>query len=69
MLSQAKTHGNIFAATGGIHLTANGIFKSIVLKQRMVECGKLVREKTVCEHQEKTETNAKIILVAKGGML
>ena len=26
LLSQAKTHGNIFAATGGIHLTANDIF-------------------------------------------
>jgi hypothetical protein len=33
LLSQAKAHGNIFATTGGIHLTANGIFKGIVLKQ------------------------------------
>ena len=53
--------------TGGIHLPANDIFKGIVLKQRKVECRKLAREKTVCEHQEKTETNAKIIQAAKGG--
>jgi hypothetical protein len=33
LLSQAKTHGSIFAATGGVHLTANDIFKGIVLKQ------------------------------------
>jgi hypothetical protein len=33
MLSQAKSHGNIFAATGGVHLTLNDIFMGIVLKQ------------------------------------
>jgi hypothetical protein len=67
LLSQAKTHGNIFAATGGVHLTANDIFKGIVLKQRKVERGKLTREKTVRERQEKNEMNAKIIQAAKGG--
>jgi hypothetical protein len=67
LLSQAKTHGNIFAATVGIYLTANDIFKDIVLKQRMVERGKLAREKTVRERQEKTETNTTIIQEQRGG--
>ena len=33
LLSQAKSHGNIYAATGGDHLTSNDMFKSIALKQ------------------------------------
>ena len=68
LLSQAKTHGNIFAATGGVHLTANDIFKGIVLKQRKVEREKLVKEKTVRMRQEKVAANAMIIQAAKGGM-
>jgi hypothetical protein len=67
MLSQAKTHGSIFSATGGVHLTANDIFKGIVLKQRKVAHEKLAREKTVRERQEKVERNAMIIQAAKGG--
>ena len=67
LLSQAKTHGSIFAATGGVHLTANDIFKGIVLKQRKVAREKLAREKTVRERQEKVESNAMIIQAAKGG--
>ena len=31
LLSQAKSHGNIFSATGGDHLTSNDMFKSITL--------------------------------------
>ncbi len=68
LLSQAKTHGNIFATTGGGHLTANDIFKGIVLKQRKVAREELAREKTMRERQEKVETNAMIILAANGGM-
>jgi hypothetical protein len=34
LLSQAKSHGNIYAATGGDHLTNNDMFKCIALKQR-----------------------------------
>ncbi len=41
LLRQAKTHGSIFTATGGVHLTANDIFKGIVLKQRNVAREKL----------------------------
>ncbi len=67
LLSQAKRHGNIFATTGGVHLTANDIFKSIVLKQCKVQREKLAKEKIVRERQEKIETNAKIIQAAKGG--
>ncbi len=51
----------------GVHLTANDIFKGIVLKQRKVAREKLAREKTVCERQEKVESNAMIIQAAKGG--
>ncbi len=55
LLSQAKTHSNIFAATGGAHLTANDIFKSIELKQRRHTCEKLAREKTLRERQERNQ--------------
>ena len=68
LLSRAKSHGNIFAATGGVHLTANNIFKGIVLKQRKVEREKLAKEKTVRMRQEKAATNTMIIQAAKGGM-
>jgi hypothetical protein len=67
LLSQAKTHGKIFAVTDGVHLTANDIFKGIVIKQRKVEREKLAKEKTVCMCQEKVATNAMIIQAAKGG--
>jgi hypothetical protein len=33
LLGQAKTHGNIYAATGGTHLNCNDIFKGMALKQ------------------------------------
>ena len=61
LLSQAKTHGNIFAETGGIILTSNDIFKGIVLKQHKAARKKLVLGKTVRERQEKIETHARII--------
>ena len=67
LLSRVKTHGNIFAATGGVHLTANDIFKGIVLKQHKVEREKLSKEKTMHMHQKKDATNTMIILAAKGG--
>ncbi len=66
MLSQAKTHGNIFAATGGVHLTANDIFKSIELKQRKLTREKLAREKTLRERQERNQVAALDILQRKG---
>ena len=66
MLSQAKTHGNIFATTDGIDLTANDIFKGIILKQRKITCKKLMREKTLCKRQEKIQFIALDILQRKG---
>jgi hypothetical protein len=68
-LSRAKTHGNIFAATGGIHLMANNIFQGIVLKQRKILCEKLAKEKTVREHQERIEKSAMDIQAKKGGII
>jgi hypothetical protein len=47
LLSQAKAHGNIFAATGGVHLTANDIFKGSALKQRKVLREKLKQENKI----------------------
>jgi hypothetical protein len=47
LLSQVKIHGNIFAATGGVHLTANDIFQGNVLKQCMILREKLAKEKMV----------------------
>jgi hypothetical protein len=66
LLSKTKTHGNIFAATGGIHLTANNIFKGIALKQHKLTRKKLTKEKTVHEHHKKIEMNVMMIQVAKG---
>ncbi len=66
LLSKAKKHIHIFAATGGIHLTTNDIFKGIVLKQRKLTREKLAKEKVVRERQEKVETKAMAILAEKG---
>ncbi len=67
MLSQAKSHGNIFTATGGVHLMSNDIFKGIMLKQRRILREKLAMEKTLRQQQERTESNALTILEAAGG--
>ena len=67
LLSQAKAHGNIFAATGGVHLTANDIFKGIALKQRKLLREKLKQEKKVCERQGRIEDDALHIQAMKGG--
>jgi len=67
LLSQAKSHGNIFAATGGVHLTSNDIFMGIVLKQRKILREKLAKEKTLHQRQERTESNALAIFEAAGG--
>ena len=67
LLSLAKSHGNIFAATVGVHLTSNDIFMGIVLKQRKILHGKLAKEKTLHQRQERTESNALAILEAAGG--
>ena len=67
MLSQAKSHGNIFAATGGVHLTSNDIFMGIVMKQRKILREKLAKEKTLRQQQERTESNTLAILEAAGG--
>jgi len=66
LLSQAKAYGSIFSATGGVHLTANDIFKSIALKQRKILREKLGKDKTLRERQEKNESVALDILQRKG---
>jgi len=66
LLSQAKAHGSIFSATGDIHLTANGIFLSIALKQCKILHEKLGKGKTLRERQEKNESVALDILQRKG---
>ena len=66
-MSQAKSHGNIFAATGGVHLTSNDIFMGIVLKQRKILREKLAKEKTLRQRQERTESKALAILETAGG--
>ena len=62
LLSQAKTHKNIYAATWGTHLNCNDIFKGMALKQRKVLRKKLAKEKKVHQRQERTESNAMDIL-------
>ena len=66
LLSNAKTHGSIFAATGGVHLTSNDIFQGIALKQRKVLREKLAKAKTLRKRQEKNEGDALYILQTKG---
>ena len=67
LLSQAKSHLNIFAATGGVHLMSNDIFMGIVLKQRKILHEKLAKEKMLRQRQERTELNMLAILEAAGG--
>jgi hypothetical protein len=64
LLSQAKSHGNIFTATGGVHLAPNDIFMGIVLKQHKILSKKLAKDKTMHQQQERTESNALAILEA-----
>ncbi len=66
MLSQAKAHGSIFSATGGVHLTANDIFQSIALKQRKILREKLAKDKTLRARREKNGSVALDILERKG---
>ena len=66
LLSQAKAHGSIFSATGGVHLTVKDIFQSIALKQRKILREKLGKNKTLSERQEKNESVALDILQRKG---
>jgi hypothetical protein len=54
LLNQAKAQGSIFSATDGIHLMANNIFQSIVLKQCKILREKLGKDKILHEHHEKT---------------
>jgi hypothetical protein len=53
LLSEAKKHGQIFAATGGDHLTSNVLDKAIK---------RLAKVKTLRQQQERTESNAWAIL-------
>ena len=62
LLSEAKKHGQIFAATGGDHLTSNDMFKAIELKRRKILRDRLEKEKTLRQRQERTESNAWAIL-------
>ena len=66
LLSQAKSHGSIYAATGGTHLNCNDIFKGMALKQIKILREKLAKEKKVRERQERTESNVLDILRRKG---
>jgi hypothetical protein len=66
LLSQAKTHGSIFAATGGVHLTGNNIFQDIAFKQRKILHKRLRKEKTLHQCQEKNQDIAFDILQRKG---
>jgi hypothetical protein len=69
LLSQAKAHGNIFIATGGVHLMANNIFQGIALKQQKILHEKLAKDKTLRERQEKNQHVALNILQRKGANL
>ena len=61
LLSEAKTHGQIFAATGGDHLTSNDIFKGLTLKNRKSLRVKLSKEKTLRQLKMSSLSNPIII--------
>ncbi len=66
LLSQAKAHGSIFSTTGGVHLTANDIFKSNAFKHHKILREKLGKDKTLRDRQEKNKSVALDILQRKG---
>ncbi len=67
LLSQAKTHSNIYAATGEDHSTSNDIFKGITLKQHKVMQENLAKEKKVRERWSAQNLMHWILLRRGGG--
>ncbi len=61
--SEAKTHGIIYAALGGGHLTSNDVFKGITLKQCRV------MQENVGKEKKCIELNALDIIANRGGIL
>ena len=51
LLSQTKTHGIIYPATGGVHVKCNDLFMGMTLKQGKVLHITLAKEKKVHERQ------------------
>jgi len=66
LLAKANTHGKLFSATGGCHLTSDDIFISAEMNTREKEKKRLTAEKTRRLKQLKVEEKGKRVLETKG---
>ena len=66
VLKKANTHGKLFSALGGFHLTGDDIFISAEMKTRENEKKRLTIEKNKRVRQMKVEEKAKMVLDTKG---
>lgn len=66
VLMKANTHGKLFSALGGYHLTSDDIFISAEMKTREKEKKRLTIEKNKRLQQMKVEEKAKLVLDTKG---
>ena len=66
ILMKANTHGKLFSALGGFHLTGDDIFISAEMKTRENEKKRLTIKKNKRLRQMKVEEKAKMVLDTKG---
>jgi hypothetical protein len=66
LLAKANTHGKLFSATGGMHLTSDDIFISAEMSTREKEMKRLSTEKNRRLKQMKVEEKAQRVLNTKG---
>ncbi len=66
LLAKANTHGKLFSATGGMHLTSDDIFISAEMSTREKEMKRLTTEKNRRLKQMKVEEKGQRVLDTKG---
>ncbi len=66
LLAKANTHGKLFSATGGMHLTSDEIFISAEMSTREKEMKRLTTEKNRRLKQMKVEEKGQCVLDTKG---
>ncbi len=66
ILAKSNTHGKLFSATGGTHITSDNIFISAEMATREKEEKRLTTEKNKRLRQMKVKDKGKAILDAKG---
>lgn len=66
ILAKASTHGKLFSATGGTHLTSDDVFIGAEMSTREKEQKRLSAEKNRRLRQMKVEEKGKMVLETKG---